>query len=169
MTEEYDDRPELGFLLTRLSVVLAGAHAAGREVEDFYGDLIREARAGTVPRPPGADPARPGAGASLQELDRLVQLLDNLARFTAALAPQVPEGLRIPAAEARSQILLRDLALALLGRPGKTAVIWAGNGTRRHANGVVDEAVNEAADEGADGGAGAAAGGGEPEDGLHLF
>lgn len=145
MTEEYDDHPELGFLLTRLSEVLAGAHAAGREVEDCYGDLIRAFRTGDRAVAGSATSSHPGPRASLQELDRLVQVLDNLARFTAALASEVPEGQRISTATARRQILLRDLAMVLLGQPGMATVIRAGNG-----NDI-------------------AAGGAEADDGLHLF
>ncbi|GHD99350.1 hypothetical protein U879_09140 [Defluviimonas sp. 20V17] len=107
---------ELAPIIGGLAKVLHSAHAAGCEVEECYGDLIRDipsstlSEAGQAARTAG----HPGPCAGLQELDRLVQVLDNLARFVAALAPEIPAGLRVETASAREEILLRDLAACLL-------------------------------------------------------
>lgn len=110
---------ELAAILERLAKVLRGAHAASREVEECYGDLIRDLPASTLSEAGQAarTAGHPGPGASLQELDRLVQVLDNLARFVTALAPEIPAGLRVETGAAREEILLRDLA-ACLFTPG---------------------------------------------------
>ncbi len=134
---------DLAAIVHGLAKVLHGAHAAGREVEECYGDLIRDipsstlSEAGQAARKAG----HPGPGASLQELDRLVQVLDNLARFVTALAPEIPAGLRVEAAPARDEILLRDLAACLFS-PGAAEPAFRPAGAERAA---------------------------EAEDGVHLF
>lgn len=121
--EGFEDRPELADLAGRMARILREAHTAGREVEECYGDLISIARGQSTWRPG----QQPSPGASLQELDRLVQVVENLARFLEALAPLIPAGVKVDVAPARTQILMRDLARALLtessaspapGRPG---------------------------------------------------
>lgn len=116
-----DKAGPLGMIVARLAEVLCDAHAAGREIEECYGDLIRGAPRGTLSQVRAAAHAagHPGPGASLQELDRLVQVLDNLSRFLAALAPEIPAGLQIATGPARAELSLRDLETMLLSQPGR--------------------------------------------------
>lgn len=143
--------PELADLVRRLASVLRDAHAAGREVEDCYGDLIRGAPPGTLSKVGIAarSAGHPGPGASLQELDRLVQVLDNLARFLGALVPTIPPGLRVETAAAEGELLLRDLAARLL-RPADSGLCGQALPAPAARSGPGPHAA-------------------EAEDGLHLF
>ncbi|WP_102226649.1 hypothetical protein [Acidimangrovimonas sediminis] len=114
-------RAELSTLTARVSDVLAAAHAAGRLVEDSYGDMIRAIPPDALRAVRAATDAagHQGPARGLQELDRLVQVLDNMARFMAVLAEAIPGELLVETAAARQEILLRDLARALLDPPGE--------------------------------------------------
>lgn len=104
------DPEALAQVLARLATELDRAHQMGREVEDHFGRAIRQIAE------TGGTCSAAGALGPLQDLDRLVQTVENLARFVGALGAQLSHDPRVDPEEAARVMGLRDLAHRLTGQ-----------------------------------------------------
>lgn len=101
--QEVIHETDLAALLSRLGTQLAEANRLGQAVEEAIGDLIRHTH---------RSPLTPIV--SFQKLDVLVQSLDSLAVYVAALAEAVPQGTQVDPREAAKRVKLRTLSHALM-------------------------------------------------------
>jgi hypothetical protein len=92
-------------LLANLSAELGHLAVAALEIEDRVGDVIAEGL-------PGGD----RLSLSLQGLDHLVQTVNELSTFIAALSQTTDESIVVPVSGHIRAIGLRSLAEALVGK-----------------------------------------------------
>ena len=94
---------DIGLLLERLATELASLEKTGLEIENSVGELIAA--------------APPRASTALQELDRLVQRLRDLAAISAVIAKAEPTG-KIPNHDAAAAMRLQHSRSIFLGWHG---------------------------------------------------